>query len=733
MASKKRRKLRRAQARLATQPNDFFETMPMSATFAAPAILNEPMAETDEFKVELGSLLRAGLYDAATVLGLIPRLLWNRWARMVYLTLLIIAGGVAATFGVMAANTTMSIYSSDISSPAALLAKKKTGITITDRNGVVLYQSVGSSTGQLIPLSSLPQDFKNATLAAEDPTFYQHNGISYKAMARAAWVDLTHQNNAEGGSTLTQQLVKNALLTSNKTIERKFQEIVLANALEHKYSKDQIFDMYVSEVPYGQSSVGVEAAAQIYFHKTPEQLDLAQSALLAGMPLGPSRFDPTVNPEAAKERRDYILDRMVELKMVTPDEAAAAKAEPIVATPRNTTILAPHFVFYVLNELRSEYGNNFENMGLTVKTTLDLSKQNLAQTTVTSQINALAGHHVTNGGLISLDPKNGDILAMVGSTNYNQPVFGAVNVTTSQFQPGSSFKPFAYVTAFEKGWNGATVLNDSPVTYIGQGGSVYSPHDYDNKWRGPVTLRSALDNSLNVPAVKTLQFATIPATLKTASDLGITTLTDTSNYGLSLVLGGGDVTPLEMAGAYGAFATDGTKVTPRAILEIKDKMDNVTFDAPATVTGPAVLDPRYAFMITSILTDNKARTPEFGPHSPLLLSRPAAAKTGTTNNFDDNWTVGYTPNLVTAVWVGNNDHTPMQGVDGITGAAPIWHAYMEGALASMPNLNFAMPAGITMKPVASNGCPASPADPNAFSEAFLTGTAPLPTCGQPVN
>ncbi len=705
----------------------------MMATFAMPAIPMAPETAVEDFAIELGSLIGAGWHDLGLVGRAIGRTLWNRRARMIYLTLIVISAATAVTIGVMAATATMNLYNSDISSPAALLAKKKTGITITDRNGTVLYQSVGTSTGNLTPMSALPSDFKNATLAAEDPTFYQHDGISLKATARAAWVDLSHQSDAEGGSTLTQQLVKNALLTSTKTIQRKYQEFVLADALEKKYSKDQIFEMYVSEVPYGQSSYGIEAAAQTYFHKTPAQLDLAQSALLAGMPLGPSRFDPTINPDAAKQRRDYVLDRMVSLKMVTAAQAATAKAEPIVVTPRNTTILAPHFVFYVLNELRADYGNDVEDMGLTVKTTLDLTKQNLAQTTVTNQINALADHHVTNGGLVSLDPTNGDILAMVGSTDYNQPDFGAVNVTTSLFQPGSSFKPFAYVTAFEKGWNGATVLNDTPVTYTGLGGSIYTPQDYDGKWRGPVTIRSALDDSLNIPAVKTLQFAGIPATLKTASDLGITTLTDTSDYGLSLVLGGGDVTPLQMAGAYGAFATDGTKVTPRAILQIEDKMDKITYEAPTTVVGPSVLDPRYAYMITSILTDNKARTPEFGPDSPLLLSRQSAAKTGTTNDFDDNWTVGYTPNLVTAVWVGNNDHTPMEGVNGITGAAPIWHNYMEGALATMPNLNFPMPAGITMEPVTSNGCPASPSDPNATQEAFLTGNAPLPTCGQPVN
>jgi penicillin-binding protein 1C len=736
VATKKRRKFKRAQARQQQEQHDnFFEALPLMASFAPaielPIVLS-PVNErlNDDSSIELGSFIDATLHDGGAVLRAIGRALWSLPARFLYLALIVIMATSGVMVALNAAAATMSLYGSDIASPAALLAKKKSGITILDRNGTVLYQSVGTSNGHLATLSSLPKAFKNATLAAEDPTFYSHDGVSLKATARAVWVDVTHQSNNEGGSTLTQQLVKNALLSSTKSIARKYQELVLANAVGQRYRKDQIFEMYVSEVPYGQSTFGINAASELYFHKTPDQLDLSQSALLAGLPLGPSRFDPTINPDAARQRRDYVLDRMLSLKMITLNEANTAKAEPIVASARNTTILAPHFVFYVLNKLRTDYGDGVLDQGLTVTTSLDMSKQNLAQATVTDQINNLASHHVTNGGLISLDPKNGDILAMVGSTDYNQPQFGAVNVTTSLFQPGSSFKPFAYVTAFEKGWNGATVVNDSPVRFPQNDGSTYAPLDYDGKFRGPITLRAALANSLNIPAIKVLQFTTIPETLQTTTSLGITTLTDTTNYGLSLVLGGGDVEPIQMAAAYGAFATGGTKVMPRSILKIQDKMDTTTYEAPASVTGAAVIDPRYAYMITSILTDNKARTPEFGPNSPLVMSRSVAAKTGTTNNFDDNWTVGYTPDLVTAVWVGNNDHTPMQGVDGITGAAPIWHNYMEGALAATPAQNFMVPAGITMENVGANGCAAAPGDPNAVSEAFLTGTAPPPDCGK---
>jgi len=709
--------------------------MPMTTAFApvVPFIPLEPAAAVEAIPyTDSGDYIRAGLTDIVELFAAIGRSAWNRRTRALYLSLITTALFGVVIVATVAAGATMSLYSSDLASPASILAKKKTGITLLDRNGVVLYRTAGSSSGTLTPLASLPQSFKDATLAAEDPTFYQHDGISWKAMIRAAYVDVTNHGAVEGGSTLTQQLVKNAILTSTKTIERKYQELVLSTELEHRYTKDQILQMYVSEMPYGQSTFGVEAASQTYFHKPAKELDLAQSALLAGLPLGTDRFDPTAHPVAAKDRRDYILDRMAGLKMVTPAQAAAAKTEAIVATPRDTTILAPHFVFYVLDQLKTLYGANATNSGMTVTTSLDVTKQDLAQATIQKQIASLASHHVTNGGLISLDPTNGDILAMVGSVDYAQPEFGAVNVTLSQLQPGSSFKPFAYVTAFAKGWTGASVVDDARVSFPDGSGTPYTPQNYDGKFRGPVTLRQALSNSLNIPAIKVLQYATIPATIDTATAMGITTLNNPDRYGLSLVLGGGEVRPLDMASAYGAFATGGHKVTPRAILKVVDKLGMTVDQAPVTVVGTSVIDPRNAFMITNILADNTARTPEFGPNSPLKLSRPAAAKTGTTNDFRDNWTVGYTPNLVTAVWVGNNDHTPMQRVDGITGAAPIWHAYMEGALAGLPVVDFAAPAGITTARVSSKGCLVGSDGGASVVEIFHSDAMPTNHCAVPI-
>jgi 1A family penicillin-binding protein len=683
--------------------------------------------------------------DLTAYLRAVRARLASRRAKQV--TLMVLAGGLFAVvaIGAVTAVTTMSAYANDISSPAALLAKKKTGTTIVDRNGKVLFEGYGAQSSDLVPFDQIPQTLKDATVTAEDPDFYNHPGFSWRGTARAAWVDLTHAGKVEGGSTLTQQLVKNALLNSNKDISRKYQEILLATKLEQRYSKDQILEMYLNEIYYGQGSSGVQAASQTYFHKPAKQLTLGESALLAGLPLGPSRFDPNFDLSAATGRRDFVLNRMVEYGKISKAQADAAKAQPLklantdTPTPagvqpetvyaKGVQIQAPHFVFYVLNQLRQKYGDDvIEQGGITVKTTLDLTKQQAAEKAVADHVSALAGHHVTNGGLISLDPTNGQILAMVGSVNYNAPGFGNVNVTLSDLQPGSSFKPIAYVEAFKKGWSGATHVDDAPLVLPGgENGQPYVPQNYDGKFRGSVSLRRALANSLNIPALKVLQFAGIHDTIGMAHDLGVTTLNDESRYGLSLVLGGGEVRPIDMATVYANFANGGNRVTPNAILSITDRhgADINKFTTPDPVH---VLDNRLGYMITNILSDNNARTEEFGANSPLKLSRPAAAKTGTTNDFRDNWTVGYTPQVVTAVWVGNNDHSPMNNVDGITGAAPIWHDYMEAANAGLPVRDFTAPAGITMARVCNaDGGLANPWDPGT-DEAFLSDAVPTKRC-----
>jgi 1A family penicillin-binding protein len=724
MAKSKQQKRKKQQRQTA-----FYETMPISALPPVLPELRQHLTTGAETAWETGQSIGTDLWQNATAGG---AAIWERRgtatlygtaaaqdigaflarcgqalsSRRMRAMALATGGAAALTLTIVGTNlvaTTINRYSAIISSPAAVLSNKKSGTTIVDRNGVVLYNGYGAELNTVIPLSDVPQNLKNATLAAEDPSFYDHSGFSLQATARAAWVDITKGSTVEGGSTLTQQLVKNAILTSTKTFERKCQELVLAMDLESRYSKDQILGMYLNEVYYGQGSNGVEAAAQSYFRKPAHSLSLSESAFIAGLPLGPSRFDPNLDPASAVGRRNYVLDRMASLHMITSDQAKNAKAEPLNAQARDASIKAPHFVFYVLNELRKQYSDDvIEQGGITVKTTLDYAKQEKAQAIVAAQIDHLAGHNATNGGLISMDTATGDIIAMVGSKDYNAPGFGAVNVTLANLQPGSSFKPIAYVTAFMKGWNGSTQVEDKPISEPNGDGTFYKPLDYDLKFRGTVTLRRALANSLNIPAVEVLKFAGIPQTLDMAHKLGITSLNDPSRYGLSLVLGGGEVRPIDMATVYGTFANQGINVKPRAILKVNDRFGkDITKDTqPKPVQ---VIEAKYAAMITNILSDNTARTEEFGANSPLKLSRPAAAKTGTTNDFRDNWTVGYTPSVVTAVWVGNNDHSAMNNVDGITGAAPIWHDYMEMALAGTPVENFTIPADLTGFHVCASG------------------------------
>jgi 1A family penicillin-binding protein len=685
--------------------------------------------------------------DLAVVLRRVRRLLSGLRARQVYLMLA--SGGLFAlvTIGTVTAVSTINSFAQDISSPAALLAKKKTGTVILDRNGQVLFEGYGGQATDVVHLGNLPKALKDATVAAEDPSFYDHPGFSWRATARAAWVDATHHGKIEGGSTLTQQLVKNALLTSDRNYKRKYQEILLAMKIERRYSKDEILEMYLNEIYYGQGSSGVEAASRTYFHKPARDLTLGESALIAGLPLGPSRFDPNFDLDAATGRRDYVLGRMAELGKISKAQADAAKAQPLrlaaagapqtaassenalVVYGKQVNIRAPHFVFYVLDQLRAQYGDDvIEQGGITVHTTLDLSKQAAAENSVRTHIGALGYHHVTNSGLVSLDPATGDVLAMVGSVDYNAPGFGNVNVTLSQLQPGSSFKPIAYATAFKKGWNGSSTVDDAPLVLPNGDGSLYIPQNYDGRFHGRVTLRRALDNSFNIPAIKVLQFAGLHDTIQTAHDLGITSLNDESRYGLSLVLGGGEVRPIDMATVYATFANGGTKVLPRAILSVTDRHGkDITKGTPPA--PQRVLDPRIAYMVTSILSDDSSRQPEFPAHGPLTLSgRPVAAKTGTTNDFRDNWTVGFTPQIATAVWVGNNDHTPMNNVDGITGAAPIWHDYMEAALADLPVANFTPPAGISVAKVCSaDGGLANPWDASV-DEVFLAEAMPTKHC-----
>ena len=722
------------------KPALFYETLtlaPGMPGFAAPRVDDDVMADPNGWGERWYNLLSdtgAVIHDAGLYTKKALRPLTSPGARLVLL--LAILGTVTAGTGVAAVTAfkTMQQYGPELSNPAILMNEKDVGTTILDRNGVQLYQGYGAVDRQDVPISDIPKNVQEATVATEDPGFYTNAGISVRGTTRAAYQDLIHSDTGQGGSTITQQLVKNTMLSNEKSFTRKYKEVILAMEMEQKYSKDQILDMYLNTIYYGQGAYGIQAAAQTYYHKPAKDLTLNESATLAGLPQSPNQFDPTLDPSAAKTRRDYVLSRMQAKGDISAATATATEAEPISADPRQIDIKAPHFVFYVLDQLRQQYGQDMvEYGGITVRTTLDYTKQEQAQQIVANQVNNLASHHVTNGGLISIDPHNGDIISMVGSINYNQPGFGAVNVTLAQLQPGSSFKPIAYAESFIKGYNGATIVQDEPECFPQDSGPAYCPEDYDLKWRGPVTLRRALSNSLNLPAIHVLQYAGIGDTINLAHNLGIQSPSlegDPANYGLSLVLGSGTVRPIDMAAVYGAFDNGGMTVTPRAILSVTNRFGtDITKKQPTT--NHQALDPRIAYMITNILSDNKARQEEFGVNNPLQLDRPDAAKTGTTNDFDDNWTVGYTPDIVTAVWVGNNDHTPMNDVDGITGAAPIWHDYMEMASAGTPVHDFTAPSSgiVVAKVCTSDGGLASPNDPTAYDEVFLAENQQTKHCG----
>lgn len=675
---------------------------------------------------------QAGSHDAWMYVKRVGSASVSLPARTTYVAIALATLAFGAYSAAAIAVNTMHKYQRDLSNPAVLMNEKNTGTTILDRNGMVLFQGYGAVDRHSIPFNEMPDTLKQATLATEDPDFYQHAGFSWRGTARAAYQDVIHSGKVQGGSTITQQLVKTALLDDEKSFTRKYKEVLLSMELERRYDKNQIMQMYLNSIYYGEGAYGVEAASETYFHKPAKDLTLVESATLAGLPQSPSRYDPNVNPDETKMRRDYVLDRMRERGYLSTATAASSKAQPVQAGTRDVVLKAPHFVFYVLDQLRQQYGEDkIEHGGIVVHTTLDYAKQQKGEEIVKQQISRLGSHNVTNAGLISLDPHNGDIISMVGSVDYNQPGYGAVNVTLAQLQPGSSFKPIAYVTAFTKGWNGATKVDDKPISFPQSDGTVYAPHNYDQKFRGPVTLRRALANSLNIPAIEVLQYANLHDTITMAHQLGIQapSLTDESRFGLSLVLGGGEVRPIDMASVYGTFANQGNSVPPRAITKVTDRFgDDIT--KPAAATSHRVVDPRYAYMITNILSDNQARKEEFGLNSPLVLSRPAAAKTGTTNDFRDNWTVGYTPDLVTAVWAGNNDHTPMNNVDGVTGAAPIWHDYMEAALAGSPIHDFQVPAGIvTVRVCPTDGGLVSDKDPNGYTEVFLAEAKPTKPCG----
>jgi 1A family penicillin-binding protein len=572
----------------------------------------------------------------------------------------------------------------DLPSPTGLSSSSLPKSThIYDRNGKLLYTIYSNKNQSFTPISKIPKDIQHATIAIEDKDFYHHGAVDLRGIVRAGYATLVKKD-LQGGSTLTQQLVKTSLLTPERTIERKIKEVLLSFATEALYSKDQILEMYLNQVPYGGTAYGVEAAAQTYFGKSAAKLTLAESALLAGLPESPSVYSPFgSHPELAKQRQEEVLLAMKNEGYITQQQMEKAIKQPLTYQRIATDIKAPHFVFYVKDLLIKKYGaKKVEQGGLNVKTSLDLDLQNYVQASVSAEIAKLKSYKVGNGAVLVTKPGTGEILAMIGSKDYfNAEEDGNVNVTTAHRQPGSSIKPINYAVGLIKGYTAATPFIDKATCYPQPGQKPYCPKNYDNRYHGVMNMRTALGNSINTSAVQMLKMNGIDAMIATASAMGITTFTDPDRYGLSLTLGGGEVTMTDMATAYGVFANGGYRVDLHPILKITDNKGKVVEEykpLPSPIFAKRVLPPGVAYIISHILLDNNARTLAFGPNSELRIgNKPISVKTGTTNDYRDNWTIGYTTKYLVAVWVGNNDNTPMQGVvSGVTGAAPIWHDIM---------------------------------------------------------
>lgn len=573
---------------------------------------------------------------------------------------------------------------------------------IMDRSGQhVLYEVHGEEKRTIIPFSEMPDNIKYATIALEDQEFYSHHGIKLTSIIRALLKDVLKRGASQGGSTITQQFVKKSMLTDEKTITRKIKEVILSLELETKYSKDEILAMYLNQIPYGSNAYGVEAAAQTFFGKNAKDLTLDEAALLASLPQAPSYYSPYGSHEdALKGRQESALKKMRSLGYITEEQAEEFKNADVLSKvkPFQERIDAPHFVMYVKEYLGKTYGEqSVEQGGLRVYTTLDWDKQQIAEKAIKEGAEKNAkSWNAYNSSLVAMDPKTGQILAMVGSKDFfgkSEPE-GCIsgkdckfepqdNVSIRDRQPGSSFKPYVYLTAFTKGYTPETTLFDVETNFGSQGTNKdYEPQNYDGKFRGPLPMKECLAQSLNIPAVKTLYLVGVQNAITLAKGLGITGLNNKTNYyGLSLVLGGGEVKLLDHVSAFSTLATGGIKHNKTAILKVEDSKGNI-LEEFKTDAGERVVEEKYVAMLDHIMSTNDYRAPIFGENSPLRFdNRQVAAKTGTTNEFRDGWVVGYTPSVAVGVWSGNNDNSPMKtGADGVNVSAPIWRNFLDQVL-----------------------------------------------------
>lgn len=695
--------------------------------------------------------------------------LWKKWGWLQRLLLVVTFLALVSIFVLLV------LFIKDLPSPTKLRSAENLSVStqILDRNGTLLYEIFSDENRTPIQLDELPEYVPQATIAVEDQNFYRHFGLDFFGIARAFYKNLTQGGSPEGGSTITQQLVKVSLLTREKTLERKIKEAVLTLATEVLYSKKDILEMYLNHVPYGGTAWGIEAAANTYFDKSAKDLTLAEASYLAGLPQSPTRYSPFGNtPQLGFDRQREVLRRMVEEGYITQEEADSAEEQELAFAEKRFDIQAPHFVFYVRDLLIEEYGQaTVERGGLRVTTTLDLGLQQVAQASLSAEIDDLDRYRVGNGAALVTKPHTGEILAMVGSHDYFDATDeGQINMTVRPRQPGSSMKPLNLATALQtRRFNMGTMLLDIPTCFQVVGQEEYCPRNYDNSYRGPVLPRAALANSYNVPAVKTGAVNGTSEIIERTRAMGLLSLsTDEKNYGLSLPLGAGEVKMTELATAYGVLANQGVKVPLISILKVEtytgevlrevnlderlQAFESQQFLAP---TGPAeerreleakvsddrddiyrVLDREPAYLVSDIISDNQARIPAFGASSNLQIrGQKVAAKTGTTNDLRDNWTVGFSADYLVATWVGNTDNSAMNPylVSGITGAAPIWNDIMSYLVQEDPSPEEEWqpePESITEVAICQRSGalpnPAVPADKqcSTVTEKFWEGTEP---------
>ncbi len=627
----------------------------------------------------------------------------------------------------------------ELPDPATLRARLATfrSALIQDRHGSPLAEAFDPNMGRrtLVSLDEIAPTLRQATIATEDARFYLHSGYDPRAIIRALWQAAQGGEWVSGASTIPQQLVKIAFLSPERSMRRKFKEVILAAEISRRYTKDEILELYLNEICYANLACGIEAASLTYFNKHAAELTLAEAALLAGLPQAPAYYDPYTHPERAKRRQETVLSLMVQSGYASPSEAKAASEEVLEYQPSVLGGVAPHFVLLVRQQLEERFGPEvLYRRGLIVTTALDIETQKSAEGLVRSHVTGLSDRGVSNGALVALRPASGDVLALVGSDDFADPIDGQINMAVVPRQPGSTLKPFVYLAAVEARdlrWTPGTLLADIAEDFVVSGSASYRPVNYDGREHGMVTVRAALANSYNIPAVRALQAVTIPRFRELARRLGLHDL-DRDDVGLPMALGAAEVPLLDLTGAYAMLANGGRPTRPVFVLRVEDGdgqilCDQQTASPCVKPASTSALREEDAFVVTDILSDNAARGPAFGLDSPLVVDRPAAVKTGTTNDFRDNLTVGYTPEVVVGVWVGNSDNTPMDGSTGVTGAAPIWHDFMVAFHREIPAKPFEPPTGARRVTVcADTGTLPSAACPEQATWWFAQDRLPLP-------